>query len=85
MNLRDLLAETRGNILRDVSTAVDGRVADGALFDFLDRHVNQRLHVRSCADTQVCVTSAFLGRPRVEYRLDDNNRHQSSACCGEGA
>ena len=32
MNLRDLLAETRGNILRDVSTAVDGRVADGALW-----------------------------------------------------
>lgn len=33
MNLRDLLTELRKNILRDVSTAVDGRVADGSLWD----------------------------------------------------
>ena len=32
MELRDLLSETRSNILRDVTTAVDGYTADGALW-----------------------------------------------------
>lgn len=33
MRLRDLLSELRKNILRDISTAVDGRTSDGSLWD----------------------------------------------------
>ena len=78
MNLRDLLTELRKNILRDISTAVDGRVSDGALWDddslilyirdAEEKFATGTLCLRDSINAEVAKVQIIAGE--TDYKLD---------------
>lgn len=78
MNLRDLLTELRKNVLRDISTAVDGRVSDGALWDddslilyirdAEEKFATGTLCLRDSISTEVSRVQLIAGE--ADYKLD---------------
>ena len=78
MTLRELLDELRSNILRDVSSAADGRVNDGSLWtdsallryirDAEAKFVSQTLCLRDSRTTEI--TQITMVEGQSEYDLD---------------
>lgn len=78
MNLRDLLDELRSNILRDVSSAADGRVKDGASWtdpallryirDAEAKFVSQTLCLRDSRTPEITQITLISGQ--AEYDID---------------